>query len=113
MQENNVNESRFQLCSLSKAFDFDQSHNSDEDSLAGGGENDEVKIVEEVDNGTIKVAGHMSCNDHENEEEDGRGTTATSAVIVGIPFKGKQLFSLQKKNETFVITNFFCNPVRT
>ena len=56
-----------------------------------------MKIVEEVDNGTIKVAGHMSCDDHENEEDDGRGMTATSAAIVGIPFKGKQLFSLQKK----------------
>lgn len=56
-----------------------------------------MKIVEEVDNGTIKVAGHMSCYDDENEEDDGRGTTATSAAIVGILFKGKQLFSLPKK----------------
>lgn len=41
-----------------EGFDFDLSHDSDEDSLACDGENDEVKIVKEVD----KVAGHMSCD---------------------------------------------------
>ena len=107
IQVNSVNESRFRLCSLSKAFDFDQSHDSDEDSLAGDGENDEVEIVEEVDNGTIKVAGHTSCDDDENVEDDGSGDDYwTSAAIVGILFKGKQLFNLQK-NETFIITVFF------
>ena len=35
------------------------------------------------------------------------GTTATSAAIVGILFKGKQLFSLQKENENFVNQFFF------
>ena len=54
-------------------FDFDRSHDSDEDSSAGDSENDEVKIIEEVDNGMIKVAGHMSCDDDENEEDDGSG----------------------------------------
>ena len=30
-----------------------------------------MKIIKEVDNGTIKVAGYMSCDDDENEEDNG------------------------------------------
>ena len=88
IQENNVNESRFRLCSLSKGFDFDLSHDSDEDSLAGDGENDEVKIVEEVDNGTIKVAGHMSCDYDESEEDDGSGDDCNVGSDSRNPFQG-------------------------
>ena len=66
IQEDSVNESGFRLFSLSKVFDFDRSHDSYEDSLAGDGKNDEVQIVEEAENRTIKVAGHMSCDDNEN-----------------------------------------------
>lgn len=88
IQENNVNESRFRLCPLSKAFDFDQNHDSDEDSLAGDSENDEVKIIEEVDNGTIKVAGYMSCDDDENEEDDGGGDDCNVGSDSRNPFQG-------------------------
>ena len=88
IQENNVNESRFRLCSLSKAFDFDRNLDSDEDSLAGDSENDEVKIIEEVDNGTIKVAGYMSCDDDENEEDDGSGDDCNVGSDSRNPFQG-------------------------
>lgn len=73
IQENNVNEFCFWLCLFFKGFDFDLSYDSDEDSLVGDGENDEVKIVEEVDNGMIKVVGYMLCDYDENEEDDGSG----------------------------------------
>ena len=88
IQENSVNESRFRLCSLSKAFDFDRSHDSDEDSSAGDSETDEVKIIEEVDNGMIKVAGHMSCDDDENEEDDGSGDDCNVGSDSRNPFRG-------------------------
>ena len=51
-----------------------------------------MKIIEEVDNGTIKVAGYMSCdddeNEDENEEDDGSGDDCNVGSDSRNPFQG-------------------------
>ena len=47
-----------------------------------------MKVIEEVDNGTIKVGGYMSCDDDENGEDDGSGDDCNVGSNSRNPFQG-------------------------